>query len=176
MTIRRCYHTASLLFNGKVLVTGGLTNYSYAQATQTSEIYDPATGTWTPTSTMNEGRSYHTASVLMNGHVLVAGGYYNCLTAELYDPLRQTWTMTGNMSYGRERPTASILPNGKVVVVGVANYRMSEMYDPSSGQWSLSGNTLQTVVWHTSSTLSNGRLLIAGGSNNNAAVNTAELF
>ena len=84
MTDSRYLHTASVLPNGKVLVAGGSLSASW----RSTELYDPATGTWTPTGNMTAIRSEHTASVLPNGKVLVAGGLSlgGGRTAELYDP------------------------------------------------------------------------------------------
>ena len=66
----RAHHTATLLPNGKVLVAGGY-NFSYPAS---AELYDPATGTWTTTGSLNTARYVHTATLLPNGQVLVAGG------------------------------------------------------------------------------------------------------
>ncbi|CAF4439852.1 unnamed protein product, partial [Didymodactylos carnosus] len=74
MNNRRVYHTACVLTNGKVLVTGGYDNAGYPNS---SELYDVSTGTWSYTSSMNNARASHTASVLTNGKVLVTGGYDN---------------------------------------------------------------------------------------------------
>ncbi|CAF1145483.1 unnamed protein product [Didymodactylos carnosus] len=84
MNNARASHTASVLTNGKVLVTGGYDNAIY---TNSSELYDVSTGIWSYTSGMNNARAYHTASVLTNGKVLVTGGYDNVIyttSAELY--------------------------------------------------------------------------------------------
>ena len=78
MTYTRRLHTASMLANGNVLVTGGNNGGTLNRA----ELYDPSTGVWNITSNMNYARVYHTASVLTNGKVLVTGGYLN--RAELY--------------------------------------------------------------------------------------------
>src|SRR5439155_118139 len=95
----RTSHTATLLPNGKVLVAGG---FAASGATNSAEVYDPASGTWTITGTMTTPREYHTATLLPNGQVAVAGGTnYNsgCLaSAELYDPTTGTWTGTGSMT------------------------------------------------------------------------------
>src|SRR6266404_4458673 len=81
---------------------------------------DPASGTWTVTGSLNTARYYHTATLLPNGMVLVAGGeIIGVLTsAELYDPASGTWTMTGNLNTGRTTHTATLLPNGMVLVAG----------------------------------------------------------
>ena len=69
-----------------------------------------------PTGPMSVGRFGHTATLLPNGKVLVAGGYI--ASAELYDPASGTWTNTGSMSTARAGHTATLLPNGKVLVAG----------------------------------------------------------
>ena len=67
--------SATLLPNGKVLVAGG-SNFSLSPIANysTCELYDPATGAWSTTGVMGTGRKYHTATLLLTGRVLVAGG------------------------------------------------------------------------------------------------------
>ncbi|CAF4197210.1 unnamed protein product, partial [Adineta steineri] len=72
MNVARADHTASVLQNGKVLATGGYSGSVYPKST---ELYDPTTGNWTTTGSMNDARADHTASVLQNGKVLVTGGW-----------------------------------------------------------------------------------------------------
>jgi N-acetylneuraminic acid mutarotase len=88
------WHTATLLPNGKVLVAGGFNDDSPWPQLDSAELYDPASGTWTLTGPLTDRRSSHTATLLPNGKVLVAGGgtwgfFANVLpleSAELYDP------------------------------------------------------------------------------------------
>ena len=120
MTDARQWHTASILANGKVLVTGDRNGISL----NTAELYDPATGNWTTTGNMTNARHWHTATVLANGKVLVTGGlngasYLN--TAEVYDSATGSWTTTGNMTGARNSHTASVLANGRVLVTGGSN-------------------------------------------------------
>src|SRR4029077_15786213 len=89
LTNARQFHTATLLPNGKVLVAGGYNNiFPNPGALDSAELYDPASGTWTTTDSLNMARDYHTATLLPNGKVLVAGGEGTSAilnSAELYD-------------------------------------------------------------------------------------------
>ena len=121
-------HTATLLPNGQVLVAGGTTNYMVSASTvlASAEIYNPANGTWTPTGSLNGARVWHTATLLPNGQVLVAGGTTNLNSSsasylsstEIYNPINGTWTVTNALNTAREDHTATLLPNGKVLIAG----------------------------------------------------------
>ena len=101
--VARYQHTATLLPNGKVLITGGLNGTS---AFSSAELYDPATGSFTLlTGTMATARSAHTATLLPNGKVLITGGWNGTAalsSAELYDPATGTFSATGSMATARE--------------------------------------------------------------------------
>src|SRR5262245_6794310 len=112
LNIARRLHTATLLLNGKVLVTGGIDN---AIATLNSaELYDPATGRWSVTGSLNALRIRHTATLLADGKVLVAGGQNNAGgggpldSAELYDPTTGIWSSAGNLNKARSGHTATL--------------------------------------------------------------------
>jgi len=124
MNVARSDHTATLLANGQVLVTGGLNANGYLAS---AELYDPAKGKWTLTDSMTVPRDGHDAVLLQNGQVLVAGGINSTLpmcgtlaSAELYDPSNGTWTPTGGMTTGRYSFTLTLLPNGEVLAAGGA--------------------------------------------------------
>ena len=90
------------------------------------------------TGSMRDGRYYHTATVLSNGKVLVAGGstYSASLaSADVYDPAAGTWSSAGNMTMPRDQHTAVLLPNGKVLITGGTNVlavlKSAELYTPA---------------------------------------------
>src|SRR5205085_4372648 len=117
----RISHTATLLPNGQVLVVGGDNGNEFFSnvvggIVLTNELYDPNTGSWSITGSLNTGRGSHTATLLPNGRVLVAGGDDGA-SAELYNLTTGTWNYTGSLS-PREDHTATLLPNGRVLVAG----------------------------------------------------------
>ena len=112
----------------------------------------------------------HTATLLPNGKVLVAGGFDisgNALaSAELYDPASGTWTATGSLATARAYHTATLLPNGKVLVAGGAPARARERGTLRSGERDLDGHRQPRrphAMLHTATLLPNGKVLVAGG-------------
>ena len=83
MNTARSQHTATLLANGKVLVTGGFSPGFPGNSLASAELYDPSTGAFTPTGDMITGHRLHRATLLADGRVLITGG----IVAELYDPV-----------------------------------------------------------------------------------------
>ena len=138
----RAGHTATLLPTGKVLVAGG---YNLGEKSFTplnsAELYDPVTGTWSVTGSLNIARSDHSASLLPNGKVLVAAGQIDGTFpvaslngAELYDPATGIWSLTANLNTPRRGQTATLLANGKVLVAGGDNQGQlasAELYNSS---------------------------------------------
>jgi hypothetical protein len=133
MATAREQHTATLLADGTVLIIGGQTSTGTGNLhpTATAEIYDPATGSFSPVESMAVARSLHTATLLPNGNVLVAGGGDDNSTAEVYDPATGSFGITGGMEVGRSGHTATLLPNGTVLVAGggiFAGLASAELY------------------------------------------------
>ena len=183
MSDMRDEHTATLLQSGKVLVAGGdpclFEGFYYQDCPLSSaELYDPGAGTFAATGSMSVTRVSHTATLLSNGKVLVAGGHD--ASAELYDPTAGTFAPTGSMSVGRSTHTATLLPNGKVLIAGGQNVTgalaTAELYDPNSGTFTATGTMAAARAYHTATLLANGKVLIAGGSNLTNDLASAELY
>ena len=169
--------------NGKVLVVGGagLTGDPLTSA----ELYDPVSGIWTLTGSLSDARNDHTATLLPNGNVLVAGGdggFAGFASAELYDPASGTWTVTGSLNTTRSNFTATLLPNGKVLVTGgegsdLESLASAELYDPESGTWTLTDSLASGRQSHTGTLLPSGNVLVVGGFDSNfLSIASAELY
>jgi hypothetical protein len=173
LNTQRYFHAAVLLNDGKVLVTGGATSEYGGSVLASSELYDPATGKWTYTGSLNTARRDHTITLLDDGRVLVTGGsdaseYLLHASAEIYDPATGTWTTVASMGTGRSYHTATKLQNGKVLVAGGSDIdptrsASAELYDPATDTWSATGSMLAPRRFHTANRLNDGRVLVAGG-------------
>ena len=179
MLSARVGHTATLLWNGKVLVVGGSSDDTAFGFLDSAELYDPPSGTWSSTGALSQPASGHTATLLPDGKVLVAGGttlvvaagintFPASAAAQVYDPATGVWTSTGSMLNARSGHTATLLQSGKVLVAGgfgdSSFVSDAELYDPQSGTWSPAGR-LPIPRWlHSATRLQDGIVLVAGGS------------
>jgi hypothetical protein len=160
-------HAETLLSDGRVLVTGGVTPVGIGwQPLRSAEVYDPASGTFLKVADMNVGRVFHTATLLADGQVLIVGGDSSDSsdTAELFDPVTGSFTLTGRMTAARLNHTATRLPNGKVLVAGgPGDTATAELYDPNTGLFTPTGNMATGRSQHTATLLPDGTVLMAGG-------------
>jgi len=180
--------TVTTLSDGRVLFAGGAqvsSNAGQLVVTRlaTAELYDPATGTFSPTGFLTHPRADHTATLLASGEVLIAGGDLNTFgedrTAELYDPATGTFKSTGDMTMGRAMAKATALADGRVLIVGTFSgttvTKSAELYDPKSGTFSAAGSMTTTRLSPSVTLLRDGRVLIASGQMDSSA-SSAELF
>lgn len=185
----RDQHTATLMPNGKVLVAGGQHNVagSPSENLTSAEIYDPDTNTWASAGNLNQARLRHTATLMPDGKVLVAGGWGGSQlnSSELYDPGANSWGRYPpyDLQEPRERHTATLIDDGKVLAAGgegwnfVAIARKTvELYNPVSKTWALINPMANTRYEHTANLLGNGKVLVVGGYNRTNYLKSAELY
>jgi N-acetylneuraminic acid mutarotase len=134
-------------------------------------LFNPATGTWAVTGSMNAGRSSQSATLLPNGKVLVAGGLGASgsflASAELYNPATGTWALTGSMTTPRENQSATLLNNGRVLVAGGSNntgpLTSAELYNPATGKFTQTGSMTTPRETHDATLLPDGDVLVTAG-------------
>lgn len=187
MADARVGHTATLLRDGRVLVVGGADLADGIGNLATAETYDPTTGRFTRTGSMTHGRADHTATLLGDGRVLIAGGYGGgtlpLASAELYDPDTGKFTPTGSMTVARMNQTATLLPDGEVLIAGGLDssshvLASAELYNPATGTFHSTGSMTAPREFHTATALADGRVLIAGGvgTDQATALASAEIY
>jgi WD40 repeat protein len=181
----RRLHRLTPLPNGKILITGGLGGMSDSANNLMSlaEIYDPATGSFTPApGNMITPRRGHQTILLHTGKVLIAGGYGSggllLNAAELYDPDTGTFSATGNMITARV-PFLNRLPNGKILVSCGSDssgtpIRALEIYDPATGAFTAAGNLLVGRDGGRVILLDNGKEILIGGQTTADAASVTE--
>ena len=181
-------HAVTVLRNGKVLVTGGCSaatfnmdscdnNNAFARG---AELYDPVANAWSPAGSLALPHTNHTATLLSNDKVLVAGGTPWQSSAELFDWQKGMWSPTGAMAVARKHHTATLLLSGKVLVTGgepnsLTTLASRELYDPRTGTWSSIPPLAVARTHHTATLLTNGTVIIAGG-NGGGPLNSVELY
>ena len=175
----RASHTATLLFDGRVLITGGIERDQVFLSS--AELFDPVAGEFNTTGSMISSRVDHTATLLPDGNVLIAGGYGGqyLTSCEIYDAGVEDFVPAGSMSESRGGFTATLLNNGKVLIAGGYNRTYlsgAELYDPETGRFTQTGHMSTPRTSHTATLLQDGKVLITGGSFGGAVMQTAELY
>ncbi|MFA7418595.1 MAG: kelch repeat-containing protein [Melioribacteraceae bacterium] len=156
-----------VLKDGDVLVIGGTldTSSDTTGALKECELFDYESKKWEYTQVLNTGRYDHTATLLNDGKVLIAGGkniYHGVKllnTCEIYDPITKQWNYIAPMHYPRAGHSATLLPNNKVLVIG-GQQSYSELYDPMKNQWEVLGKVYLASGQNTANILDENNLLL----------------
>jgi WD40 repeat protein len=205
MTEPREYHTATLLADGRVLIAGGITvtygvrtnaeadlrpgatgagprsNAYGPPGTNTAEMYDPKTGTFTATGSMTIARDAASAVRLSDGRVLVSGGDVNVgspdqatippipdhPTADIYDPATGKFLAAGPLRTSLSGSSAILLHDGRVLIAGgnldTGSIDPIDVYDPATGKFSVPSSAGSKLFYHSVALLADGRVLLVGG-------------
>ncbi len=171
MAFARTDHNAILLDNGKVLVVGGANSSGIPQTS--AELYDPSSGTFSITGSMNFPRQNAGAVLLADGRVLVVGGWTipgggQTTAAEIYNPETGTWTPASSMHSMRTSALGQspiLLPDGTVLIAGGDGEATSEIYFPDEDIWDTPVNMGQARAGAATALMFDGRVLITGGNN-----------
>jgi hypothetical protein len=177
------YHgTITRLQDGRVLLASGLSQFNDGCCiTPIASLYDPVSGTWSATGSLNVGREGATASLLLDGRVLVTGGQIDfhgdkivTNRTELYDPATGAWTEGPAMNTARVSAAAVVLPDGRVLISGgqtgsnaaivtpTVILASSELFDPATGTWSNAGDLSAGRSGHRTIVMPDGRVLAVG--------------
>ncbi|NOJ91413.1 hypothetical protein HMI51_00395 [Corallococcus coralloides] len=172
----RAGHHLVALQDGRVLALGGVwwPLGQWGNGVTDTEVYNPASGTWSFAGTMAHERELFTVTPLANGRVLVVGGEENYsadATVEEFDPtapIESAWTQVASLPVGRAYHSATRLPDGSVLVVGGTDgegviYDDAYRYHPATRTWTPAPGLYQARYGHTAVALSNGRVMLFGG-------------
>ncbi len=183
MSVKRWSHTATTLADGRVMVTGGRTGVSANPASSffgvvldTSELYDPATDSWSPTGSMNVARRSATQTLLPDGRVLICGGGDGVSTGtamaiascETFDATTGTFTLVGTMTTPRSAHSANLLDDGTVLITGGSNgagtsapTTLAEIFDPATNTFTAVGPMNFPHLAQTGAKMRDGRVMLA---------------
>lgn len=181
MSAPRSRHAAGLLPDGRVLVVGG--EMLDGLATDSAELFDPVTSSWSSVPGLSAPRAGHTLTALADGSLLVAGGDSMGVPSallEVFDPVAESFYTAGVLATPRTGHAAALLDDGRVLIAGgsdgAAALASTEIYDPMTGALSAGPDLLQARTALSATTLIDGRVLVVGGSDGSVALATAEVL
>ena len=205
MSKSRIGHSATQLKDGRVLIVGGAEVYSPQANLDTFdgmtllksvEIFDPSTGVFSQGQSLNVSRAFHSATLLKDGRVLIAGGVGKInnvnaalATIEMFNPMNNTFTAL--LSYmkegkGRANHAAALQFDGTVLISGgwgcdgspcsKVYHKSAELFYPSVDQFDRTGDLNHERAHHTMTLLTSGKIIVAGGRDGNAVLKSTEIF
>ncbi len=187
--------TATLLGDGEVVIVGGQERISFRRnAPKEAEVLSRGGSEWVKTEPLDFERTFHTATLLDDGRLLVAGGSgreivdderpfwsrQDLATVEIYDPGSGQWSAASSMRIARQGARAALLRDGRVLVIGGASgfsvIGDAELYDSSSDRWERAASMSVPRRFHTATLLADGRVLVVGGEATETAYSSAEVY
>jgi hypothetical protein len=189
MSTPRVLFAMTALADGRVLATGGCVVFGAGFLCNTSttsvDLFDPATGLWSPAAHLPQPEEGHGAALLASGEVLVGGGTSNgALTHSVarWDPATDSWTAVGSLTHDHNLVPAALLPSGEVLFAGtwgtVANSDDitddTDVFHPATDLVDAADPLLAGVGDCTVAHLADGRLLFAGGFSQGAGYSLRE--
>lgn len=150
--------SATLLSDGTVLLAGGgIASTGFLTVTGSADIYNPATNTFTPlAASLSVARAYHTATLLPNGTVLLAGGgnssdpsvgeFQALSSVEIYNPTTKTFSFAASLNFARGFFASTLLGNGNVLAEGGFNGTNTNYTILASAELYTSTGTLAPVA------------------------------
>jgi hypothetical protein len=187
---RRFFHQATLLKDGKVLVSGGIDNphgffngafrdgMFYGSILSSCDVYDPVTETTVKTGNMITPRFFHVALLMSNGQVFISGGIDFRTSSgvpdptnkcEIYDPVSGSYSSTGSMILARWGHQVTALKDGRILITGGSKHLLPEIYDPVTGKFTPAAGTLiyDRQIGARTTKLQDGTILVTGGQGRN---------
>jgi hypothetical protein len=186
MQVARSRHSATLLQDGRVLVAGGDTGAGVA--TNSAEIYDPSSDSWTSAGPLITARLGHRAILLDDGTVAIVGGESNgspVSTIEIYDPGSNSFSQGPSLNISRKNAAAAKLSDGRVLITGgfgtdasgsSVALNSAEIFDPKSGAVSAAAGMNVARGNHTAIKVLDGIVVVAGGSDGQNDLNSIETY
>lgn len=168
LLVGRSAHTATTLRTGHVLVAGGMVGGG--QSVASMELVDPVRNTVREAGRLAQARLNHSATLLPDGRVVMAGGYGGSYLAsvEVVNADGSRVRPGGSLRVARSGHTATLLGDGRILLTGGVGkgwtfLSSAEIYDPATGRSALVGSLSAARESHTATLLEDGRVLVVGG-------------